>query len=185
MITSAQISDQIAALDRAMIEFEAEAERLSLGAVSGNPQAIDALATVHGKIAQAATDRTVLISARAAASKIENASKAADADAERAAAMEQARDNAGKILAAARRVDAIAGEFRALLMKLTNGERAIWAALRKAGQTPGGGIIGQQGIADLAVDAMVNASRPVAFRPQSITARAEAAWGDLLEGEAK
>lgn len=145
-ITAAKIDDQLSALATALVGLDAEAERLSLGAVSGDKKAVDALATVHAKIIQASTDRTVLTQARAAAAKVEAAAVDTKAEADRAAAMKQAQAHAGKIRMAAQRIDALADEFRALLTALGDDERSIRAALRKAGAAPADGRVGQKGI---------------------------------------
>ena len=64
--------------------------------MSGDKEAVDALATVHAKFAQASTDRTVLAAARAAAAKLESAVDDADTEAKRAATMKQAVELSGK-----------------------------------------------------------------------------------------
>lgn len=184
-VTPAQIDGQLAALATALVDLDAEAERLSLGAVSGDKKAIEALATVHAKIAQASTDRTVLSQARAAAAKLENAATDAAGEAERATAMKQAQAHAGKIVSKAGRADALVDEFRKLLAALGEDERSIWAALRKAGEAPVDGRVGQKGIDVFALDAMSKAHKGQALRPRTVSEIAAVAWGYLREGETK
>lgn len=182
--TTEHIDGQLAALENALADFEAEAERLSLGAVSGDKKSVDALATVHAKIAQASTDRSVLTSARAAAAKIENAATDAEAQAERAAAMKQAREIAGQIQRAAKRVDQLVEEFRAIVIDLPALEQSLHAKLRQAGQPANDGIIGRRGMAGIAITAMAAADKAASFRPRSTGDFSAVAWDYLTNAEA-
>lgn len=177
--TTEQIDGQLAALEIALADFEAEIEHLSLRAVSGDKGSVDALATIHGKITQASHDRAVLTSARAAAAKIENAATDADAQAERDAAMVQAREIAGQIQRAAKRVDQLVEEFRSIVIDLPALEQSLHAKLRQAGQPANDGIIGRRGMAGIALAAMAAADKAAAFRPRLTGEFSAVAWDYL------
>lgn len=109
---------------------------------------------------------------------LESAVDDADTEAKRAATMKQAVQLSGKTQTAARRIDALAAEFRSIVHELPVLEHQIWRALRAAGQTPNGGRVGKKNIDGFAMGVILGAHKGMAFRPRPLADLA-ASWGYL------
>lgn len=179
------INQQIGALDNVLAEMERDVERLSLGAVSDNPQDIEALASAQSRIAQATNDRAILQRAHKYAAKREAAIAEKAAIDERARQFAIAQGHAGDLLDAARRADELAQAFRDILAEVQEIERAAWNALRASGRAPDhGGAMWQSGLWQYVMRTMEAANNPPSFRPdRTVTAVVEYAWRDVLRKE--
>lgn len=180
------INEQIGALDSALFELECEAERLSLGAVSGHVEDIEALASVQSRISQATNDRAILERARKHAAKREMEAIEAKAAVERSRQFAIAQDHAGELLKAARRADDLVQSIRDILEEIQKTEGAAWTALRASGRAPAhGGAMWQIGLWRFVLETVQAANNPPAFRPNKTIAQvAEVSWCDVVEPEA-
>ncbi|AWC21802.1 hypothetical protein CO731_01255 [Aminobacter sp. MSH1] len=181
-----QINQQIGALDNVLAEMERDVERLSLGAVSGNAQDIEALAGAQSRIAQATNDRAILQRAHKYAAKREAAIAEKAAIDERARQFAIAQDHAGKLLEAARRADDLVQSIRDILEEIQKTEGAAWTALRASGRAPAhGGAMWQNGLWKFVLDTVQAANNQPAFRPNKTIAQvAEISWRDVAKPEA-
>lgn len=176
------INQQICALDNVLAEMERDVERLSLGAVSGNLQDVEALAGAQSRIAQATNDRAILQRAHKYAAKREAAIAEKAAIDERARQFAIAQGHAGKLLKAAQRADELAQTFRDILAEIQEIERAAWTALVASSRAPHGGSMWQNGLCRYVMSTMEAANNPPAFRPdRTVTAVVEHAWRDVLQ----
>ncbi|GLS30554.1 hypothetical protein SAMN04488498_103130 [Mesorhizobium albiziae] len=183
-VTSDYLENQIEAVGGVLADLEKEAQSLAYAAVSGDKRAVDRLAKIKADIERAKADTVVFEQAKVKAEQIEIAEISAEAKAERASAIKQAVALAGKIQQAARRVDEIAAEFRAIISELPIAEHQLWQTLRKAAAVPSDGIIGRKNLASHAFAVMVNANEAPAFQPRPVADIAGVAWGYLSEKEA-
>lgn len=78
----------------------------------------------------------------------------------------------------AQRAEAIAEEFRSIVLKLPEVEAALWAELKKAGDQTTDGVIGRRNLASHAVSTVTHAHLPL--RPRGCAEVAAVAWGFLL-----
>lgn len=178
------INQQIGALDNVLAEMERDVERLSLGAVSGNLQDVEALAGAQSRIAQATNDHAILQRAHKYAAKREAAIAEKEAFDERSRQFAIAQVHAGEILEAARRADQLIPQIRELLEQIQQAERAAWRAFRASGRASadGGGALWQTGLGKFVMHTLETANNPPAFRPdRTVTAVVEYAWRDVLK----
>ncbi|MGM4915894.1 hypothetical protein [Tardiphaga sp. 813_E8_N1_3] len=182
-LTSAQIDGNLAVARDLIGQLEDQSRDFSLPAASGDEAAVALLANVRAQIRQATEDVSVLELARQVAIASElNAAKMKD-EAYRARHHQTARERAAEIVKRAVRADELLAELKAAIGGIAETERAIWNALRDAGEPPGDAIVGRKNLSQFAVDRVVafsngndrlNANRPL------VAEIARRAWANLL-----
>jgi len=151
-MNSRELRAKISALDATVQQWESEIDALVLRAVEGDADAAQALAQTNAKLEGARADRVILEKAYKQMLQAEaEAFAAAEAEA-KTRYVAEARVNAERLLATARKADGLISELKAVLTDLTSAETDVWNSLRLAGVTPPGAIIGRKGISGHVVD---------------------------------
>lgn len=132
--SSTQISEQIAAIDRAVAGLQEQIAARALDAVDGVDGAGSEVVRLRAEIAGMQADREILSTARAAAVQREAAARSEADTATRAAHLAQARESAAKLLAVAGRIDAILADYQSAIADLTALEASVRTSMRLAGE---------------------------------------------------
>lgn len=179
MKSSAQLREALAGLDRHAEALTANADAISLDAVSGNEDARKSLAGLLRQIDQAAAERSILLTALEQAQQVEAVARAEAEAGRRAEALQEAQGGVARLLDLASAVDQMQARFLPLLADIAETERAIWNALRAAGASPSTAIVGRHDLAGLAMGRLGIAAQGKAIFAsdrRSIAEIARAAW---------
>lgn len=179
-----EITSRIASLDALVlslgVEFDAAAEQ----AVGGDPDAGKRAAGLDEHISRLSTDRRILSRALERAETSEALKVEADAEAIRARHRADAAERVHGLVETASRIDALVTELKAALAAIGDQETAIHRALHAARVPMSNGIVGQRGIASVALarfNSMAHAAEPFRQTGKSVEATARTAWRFLLE----
>lgn len=149
--SSAEIAGKLAAVDTALADWEAEFDTKVTAAVGGDTEAAAKLAEINANIERAKIERMIFAKAHGKALSAE-AEEAARADAEaRKEHTAIARLHAGRLIDAARRMDAGIEAFSAMLAEINEAERLVREHLRLAKALPGDAVRGRYGLGQEAV----------------------------------
>ena len=184
-VAEAMTPDAIAArIDaiNSLIEAEERAARdLALPAAAGSDEAVAAYAEAVQKINALHADKTLLAAAAAVAASQASSRSAAEAEAARAAAKDRAKDLAAQLVGMAQRTDVIAEEFASILRTMPELERALWAALREAGEPPSDGVVGRRNLVGHVASVVTSAPLAPSLRPRPAADVSRVAWSFLLD----
>lgn len=185
-VGSHEIKNKMAALDRALSDFNADADEISIVAVAGDPDAGKKLAEVNARIERAKADRVVLSRAYKKAVEAEAEAFARSKDEAREQHIAQARLNAVAVVKAARFIDALSADFAAAMADLSKAEAAVLSSLSAARSLPDEGVVGRRNIGRFAVERLMKVIDPrMKFNPadRGVEAVAENAWRYLIATE--
>jgi hypothetical protein len=186
MTTTAQIESQLASARARLATLDADVQRLSLPAVSGDSEAAAALSQVNTAIRQVSADIAVLDRARIEAARQEREAKEADEAAYRARSLAVARDRVADLMRLAGRADEMVAAYKALITEISQTERAVWDAAREAGMSPDGAVIGRKGLASFMTERMFaisNGRELFLLEKRDVAAIVATAWEHLLDSE--
>lgn len=145
------------------------------------------LAAAMAEIERGKAERTVLERLHAVAIQREAGAVDTASQADREAAMSEARDHAARLVELAREIDDIAARLIPALASIDTAEDDLRGALRRAGHSDyaNGPIVGRQRLAALGVDYLLRTVRGDRFASdqRSLSTIAASAWADLLEAE--
>ncbi|PBB40567.1 hypothetical protein CK222_27345 [Mesorhizobium sp. WSM3866] len=151
-VTSSEIGDKISALDILVQELGAEFDKTAGEAVAGVDGAGKKAAEINQRIERLGVDRLILSRALERARATEAAAREAQAEDVRRKHFDAAKGHAARLLAAASRIDAAIAEFTAALPELSEAELSVRLSLSRADHRLPGAVVGQIGLALMAVD---------------------------------
>ncbi len=184
VLSYAEISDKLKALDASLAEAEAEFDLQAGDAVAGVPGAGKLASDTNARIDRLNLERKILVSALANAEAREAAIAAAAAADDRARHLNKARLNALTLLDKAGRVDTLIESLKSALAELDVAEGAVWCELRLAGKTPPGSLIGRNGLSGdalIKIEAFVRDKDRFLSHDRSIKEKAGVGWAFLIE----
>lgn len=181
LMTPQYFDTRITALNDALADAERAVNDLALPAASGDAGAVERLAKAQARQAQLEADRLILEKARAAAATKADAAALAEAEAARAAAKDRAKDLAAQLVGMAQRTDVIAEEFASILRTMPELERALWAALRGAGELPSDGVVGRRNLVGHVASVVTSAPLAPSLRPRPAADVSRVAWSFLVD----
>ncbi len=187
MTTSATISNDLRALDAHLAIVAEKADALALEALGGSDKAKADLAAALAEIERGKAERAILERLQAVALNREAGAADTASQADREAAMGEARDHAARLLKLAGEIDEIAARLIPSLAAIDAAETGLRDALRRAGRADyaNGAIVGRQGLSGLGLDTLMRTVRGDRFAhdPRPLASIAASAWADLLETE--
>lgn len=184
-MTPAMIAGQIAALDATVADLERRCADLALAATEGDPDAVAELAGLRADIELTKADRSILVAARRAAQEREAAQHDAAKAEERAGHLADAKAAAGRLLASARRLDALVAEYQTVIADLVSAQAAVRFSVRSAGLPLHEARVGRAGAeahANFLMSRVLDGSAATR-QDRTMTALIEAAWCELLTEE--
>lgn len=185
-MTPQQIEAQIADARECLGLLDQEAKELALPSVSGDQTAVAALAKVNAEIQQITRDLSVLEHARLTAVQQQTQASEAEATADRARHMVDARASVARLIEIAQQIDRAQAAILPALKEIDATELAIWNSLRLASAKPSGGIVGQRNLAIIAMDrlsAAANGKTMFLSDQRCVEEVAATAWASLLASE--
>lgn len=150
-VTSAEITDKLAALDIALNDFEVEFDKHANEAVAGVAGAGQKASEVNSRIERLQVERRILERARVSAFKREQAEAEEVEAAARAKHLDDARLNARLLVDQADHVDRLINDLRAAMSKLQDRETAVHNDLRAARAMPDYITVGRKNLVGIAL----------------------------------
>jgi hypothetical protein len=184
--TSREIGEKIAGLDRLVTSLGLEFDDVAVNAVAGVPDAARKAAEINQRLERLAVDRRILSRALDRAHEDEAAVHKAKAEADRRKHFDTAKSHANGLLAAAGRIDAAIDAFAAALPDLSEHELAIRQHLGRAEFRLSGSVVGQMGLAVMAIyrlHRLADGRARLSGSGKSIEDIAASAWAVLLDGK--
>lgn len=182
-ITPETLDQRLAQLSDALATAEKEVDALSLPAAAGDTAAVEKLARATTMITQLNSDRDILARARESAVNQIDREALEKAAADRAAAKDRAVASAERLLDMARRIDALAAEYAAIIEEMPTVEADVWRELRAAEVNLPDGVIGRKRLATYAVERVQAATNRPAFRGRPCADIASIAWNVLIHAD--
>lgn len=182
-LPSSEIREKIAALDTLVLRLGEEFDSSANEAVSGDQTAGKHAAEIDQRLARLAVDRRILSRALEGAETAEAALLEAEAAATRARHRAVAVEQARALVETAGRVDTLVAGLKAALIELGQQEIAIHRALHAAREPVTNGLVGQRGIASVALarlNSTANAADPYRQTGRSVEETARSAWRTLI-----
>ncbi len=186
--TVEQIEQKISAARERLRTLDCEAKELSLPAVSGDGEAVAAVARVNASIRQVTADLALLNNAYLFAAREEAEARAEVEAVRRRDQMAIAKRLAVDIVGLGTQADEYFSLIKALLSDLADAERKIGDALRAAGEPPNAAIIGRRGLGGFLIERLVtmqNGRDLFLSEQRPIAVIAAAAWDGLLDSDTK
>ncbi|TGV90033.1 hypothetical protein EN801_020470 [Mesorhizobium sp. M00.F.Ca.ET.158.01.1.1] len=185
-VTSSDISEKIGALDKLVGELGTEFDRAASQAVAGVDGAGKKAADLNQRIERLGVDRHILSRALTRAQAAEAAAREAVANEQRQKHFEVAKGHATRLMAAASRIDAAIAEMASALPELSECELSVRLSLSRAGHHLPGAVVGQIGLALMAIDKLTRIAdgRARLNAPsKSIAETAAFAWSFLISDD--
>lgn len=150
--SSKEILEKIGALDALVGDLGAEFDKAASLAVAGVDGAGKKAADLNQRIERLGVDRHILSRALTRAQAAEAAAREVAAEENRRKHFDAAKGHATRLLAAASRIDAAIADLATVLPELSESELSVRLSLSRAGHHLPGAVVGQVGLALLAVD---------------------------------